>query len=211
MIRPTPLRVIWASLLCAATAGSYACISNGTTTPQLEDGGLPLEDSGLIFEDGEVILPDGAVIILDGGLVVVDGAVTVLDGASVLNPANAPAPDYTTDLSSVVLKNDVHSKVSTISGTVNLDFHTVGGSAYEVFHDQNLSGAWSFAAIDGLWAANASRAVAIPAGSGNVAIAATSLLSIGDTLPESGGVVVMSQGDGNVTTYEVLPMTFAPH
>jgi hypothetical protein len=191
------------ALLCAATVGSFACVTAGNPPlgPGEDAGGFVFEDAGLLGED--------AAVLGDSGLVVKDGAITLSDGAVVLVPADAPSPDYTTDLSSVVLQSDAHQKVSSLSGAVDLDFHTVAGDAYLPFHDRSLSGS-TFSQLDGLWTANASGAVTIAADAGTVAVAASSLVSIGDTLPETSSVVVMRR-EGGVTTYQLLVITFDPH
>jgi hypothetical protein len=193
-----------AALLCAATAGSFACVTAGN--PLLGAG----EDAGgFVFGEDSGLLGEDSGGLDDGSLVVKDGAITLKDGAVVLVPTDAPAPDYTSDLSNVVLQSDTHSKVSSLSGTVGLDFHTVGGDAYVPFHDRSLSGS-TFSELDGLWTANASGAVTIAQDGGTVAVPASSLVSIGDTLPETSGVLVMRREDG-VTTYQLLVITFDPH
>jgi hypothetical protein len=197
MIRPGSLRATFLSLLCAVTAASFACISSGNVSPGTGvDGGF----------DFDAALLDGG---LPDALVIVDGTVILRDGAVILAPADAPAPDYTTDLSNLVVKNDFNSKVTLLSGTVDLDFHTIGGDAYLTFHGQDLS-ASTFAQLDALWTAGASGSVAIADDAGTVSLAASSLVTVGDTLPETSSVVVM-RSEGGVTTYQALAIAFAPH
>jgi hypothetical protein len=197
MIRPGSLRTTCLLLLCGVTAASFACISSGNVSP---GGGV---DGGFDFD---AALLDGG---LPDALVIVDGTVTLRDGAVILAPADAPAPDYTTDLSNLVVKNDFGAKVTSLSGTVDLDFHTIGGDAYLTFHGQDLSSS-TFAQLDALWTAGASGAIAIAEDAGTVAVAASSLVNVGDTLPETSSVVVM-RNEGGVNTYQALAVALAPH
>jgi hypothetical protein len=205
MNRSVPFGAIVAALFCAATAVSSACVSSGNTPPPPGvDAALPFEDSGLLLEDGGLNLEDGE--IGDGPLVIIDGTVFLKDGAVVLVPADAPSPDYTTDLSHVILENNVQGKVSTVSGAIELDLHTTGGDAYLALHGQNLSGS-TFSQLDALWSTNATGAVSFDQDAGAVSVPTTSLASIGDTLPETSSILVMRRS-GGVSTYQALAITF---
>jgi hypothetical protein len=185
----------FAALLSAAMAGSFACVTNSGQAIS------PEVDAGDLF--GDAGFPE------DSALVEIDGAITLKDGAVVLAPSNVPTPDYTTDVSNLVLQHDANARVSSLGGTVDLAFHTVSGDAYLALRDQNLAG-WTFAQLDGLWnASDAGGATAIGEDAGTVQIPAGSLVALGDLLPYTSSVLVMRR-EGGVATYQALVITFNP-
>jgi hypothetical protein len=130
---------------------------------------------------------------------------------SVSPVADVPVPNYTTDFSSFVLQDDFNGVVATVSGTVNLDFGTQAGETYLAFPGEDLS-TDAFAQVDALFNAGVDGDTAIPTGNDTVSVPATSLLAVGNQLPETSSIVVRHiDSTSNVTTYEVLAVTFNPH
>jgi hypothetical protein len=128
-----------------------------------------------------------------------------------LSVSNVAAPNYTVDLTGFSLQDDAHDTVAATAGTINLDVGSQSGELYETFKGSDLSTS-DFATIDSMFSTGSTGAIGIPAGGATVAITASSLVAVGDTLPETSTIVVQHVDSASqVATYEVLAITFNPH
>jgi hypothetical protein len=206
--QPTPLYVAGTG---AATAGSYLPRAVSFDDPSADAG------SAVAFyanaQSTSVDSSEDFSITLVVGDSPSTGAPTVTAVAqtvsgTVASVAGVPAPDYATDLSNLTLLDNDAGVAVTVLGTVNLDFDTQAGDAYQTFHGQNLS-TRSFQQIDALFRADSEDESAIPEDGGTVAIPATSLVKDSDALPVTSTIVVQYvDAASDVTTYQVIAITF---
>jgi hypothetical protein len=116
--------------------------------------------------------------------------------AGAATATQVPAPDYTADVSGMVVQTDALDDVATVSGSIGLTAGSQTGEQYVVTGPVDAT----FAAVDAAYSGGTQVAMA-------AAIPAASFLTAGDSLPTMRTVIISHTVSG-VVAYETIQITF---
>jgi hypothetical protein len=139
----------------------------------------------------------------DPSLVSSNASTSYVTHSATAATSQAPAPDYTIDLSPITVRASASNVVLTATGSASLSFNTVAGQFYAVDSAGALTASPTFAEVDGFYRSQTPAPV-----SGNATtIPAAAFALAAATLPAVRSVVVANTSSG-VPSYEVVSVTF---